>query len=181
MDNDPRAERNRLLILGVVGLVVAGGLLALFVGLVAGTDGRVFSDAVQPATRTGQDRTSDTLTAITPTATTPTATTPTPSATAKRTKSPRQPRPTLTASPLEAQTYDRIDLTGQFPGLLPGAALQIERRQDGEWVVFPVPLSAQPDGSFATYVQTGRVGENVFRVTDTTSGRSTPPVTVQIG
>jgi hypothetical protein len=176
VDNDPRAERNRLLILGVVGLVVAGGLLALFVGLVAGTDGRVFSDASQPATRTGQDRTSDPLTAITPTPTTPT-----PSPTATRTQSPRQPRPTLTASPLEAQTYDRIDLTGQFPGLLPGAALQIERRQDGEWVVFPVPLSAQPDGSFATYVQTGRVGENVFRVTDTTSGRSTPPVTVQIG
>lgn len=181
MDNDdPRAERNRLLILGVVGLVVAGGLLALFVGLVAGTDGRVFSDAAQPATRTGQDRTSDPLTAITPTPT-PTATTPTGSPTATRTKSPRQPRPTLTVSPLEAQTYDRIDLTGRFPGLSAGAALQIERRQDGEWVVFPVPLSAQPDGSFATYVQTGRVGENVFRVTDTTSGRSTPPVTVQIG
>lgn len=180
MDNDDsQAVRNRLLILGLVGLVVAGGLLGLFVALVGSTDGRVFPDAAPPAAGTGQDDISDTLTTITPPASTPT-----PSATDTQTRSPRPPRQsraTLTASPLEAQTYDRIDLTGRFPGLPAGATLQIERRQDGVWVVFPVSLSAQPDGSFATYIQTGRVGENVFRVTDTATGRSTPPVTVQIG
>lgn len=173
--DDPRAARNRLLIVGIVGLLVAGGLLGLFVGLLGSTVVRVLPEASPTATRAGQgggDGTSS------PTQTTPTS--PATSTETKSTRRPRQPRPTLTASPLAAGTYDRINLTGRFPGLPAGAALQVERRQAGSWVVFPVSLTAQPDGSFATYVQTGQVGANVFRVTALGSGRSTPPVTVQI-
>lgn len=175
-DDDARAARNRLLIVGISGLLVAGALLGLFVGLLGSTVVRVLPEVSPTATRAGPGGGGEGTS-------TPTETTPTSSATPTETTSPRQPRqprPTLTASPLTAGTYERVNLTGRFPGLPAGAALQVERRQGGAWVVFPVSLTAQPDGSFATYVQTGQVGANVFRVTALGSGRSTPPVTVQI-
>ncbi len=173
MDSDGSwAARNRLLVAGLVGLVVAAGMLGLFVALVGGTAVRVLPDASDTPTRQGPDRGSS-----------PTVS-PSPTATPTRTKSSPQPRPqepVLTASPLEAGANERIDLTGRFPGLPEGSALQVERRQGGTWVDFPVSMTAQPDGSFSTYIETGQPGANEFRVTAPVLGRSTPPVTVRIG
>ena len=179
MNADPgdRGSRHRLIIGAVVALVLVGAILGGFLGLLGSALVSVLPEADRAPARSVREPT--TYEPLTPQSPTPTQE---PSGTAT-TESPRPPkdRPTLAATPLEVGTYERIDLTGTFPDLPEGVTLQVERKEGGTWAVFPVTATTRAGGTFSTYVQTGRVGENKFRVTDPGSGRSTPPVTVLVG
>ena len=72
----------------------------------------------------------------------------------------------------------QIDLTGTYQSG-EGAILQVQRFEDGTWSDFPVTMSVS-GGTFATYVQTGRTGENKFRVVDTDADVVSNEVTVTV-
>lgn len=85
---------------------------------------------------------------------------------------------TLHATPESAVAYERVDLTGTHRGDGSTTSLQVQRLDGETWVDFPV--SASVDGrTFSTYILTGVVGENRFRVQDA-SGQTSNVVTVTI-
>ncbi|MDP9445025.1 MAG: hypothetical protein M3P83_12025, partial [Actinomycetota bacterium] len=85
---------------------------------------------------------------------------------------------TVTASSTQAGSYERIALTGHYPGG-DGVTLQVQRREGGSWTAFPT--SALVDGeTYRTYVELGRPGPNVLRVTDPVSGRVSNVVVVRV-
>lgn len=86
---------------------------------------------------------------------------------------------TLTAGQEQVAPMQQIDLTGSYPGG-DGAIVQVQRRQGGTWVDFPVTASVS-GGTFATYVQTGQTGVNRFRVIDSDSREVSNEVTVRVG
>ncbi len=85
----------------------------------------------------------------------------------------------LTVGQTSVSPMQQVDLTGRYPGG-DGAILQVQRLDGGTWVAFPVTTQVS-DGSFSTYIQTGRPGPNKFRVADTAKGRVSNQVTVTIG
>lgn len=85
----------------------------------------------------------------------------------------------LNAAPKSVGSFERINLTGTYP-TGSGAILQVQRREAGRWIDFSVTVGVNGD-SFATYVQTSRVGENRFRVLDSDSGKASNAVTVTVG
>lgn len=86
---------------------------------------------------------------------------------------------TLTASPKQASTWQRVNLVGTWQGH-DGASLQVQRSIDGgPWSNFPTSATVS-DGEFSTYILTGRTGTNRFRVVDTSTGKTSNVVTVQI-
>ena len=95
-----------------------------------------------------------------------------------RSRTPRRPAINLTVSPVSVAAMERIDLTGTYRGG-EGATLRVQRFEGG-WSDFPTTASVS-DGTFATYVMTGRTGRNRFRVVDEASGARSNPVTVRVG
>lgn len=91
------------------------------------------------------------------------------------------PPPVLNASATTAAPLEEVQLTGRFPGLAAGVPLQIERKEDGQWALFPVGVSTTELGEFSINVATGQPGANLFRVTDPQTDISTPTVTIQVG
>jgi len=84
----------------------------------------------------------------------------------------------LNASPLFVGAMERINLTGQWPGQ-DAVSLLVQRFEDGAWVDFGVQVQVRI-GGFATYVMTGREGDNMFRVYDPNTGTASNEVTVTI-
>ncbi|WP_341925555.1 hypothetical protein [Nocardioides psychrotolerans] len=74
---------------------------------------------------------------------------------------------------------ERIDLTGVYPGG-EGAILQVQQFENGAWGDFPVTALVTNE-TFSTYIQTGKPGENRFRVVDTDNDEISNEVTVTIG
>ncbi|MBC9732692.1 hypothetical protein [Nocardioides marmotae] len=85
----------------------------------------------------------------------------------------------LSAGQASVTPMQQIDLTGVYTGG-EGAILQVQRFADGTWVDFPVTASVSNE-MFSTYIQTGQLGENKFRVVDTSTGLESNEVTVTIG
>lgn len=86
---------------------------------------------------------------------------------------------TLQAGQTAVGNFERIDLTGIYPGG-EGAILQVQRFEEGQWAEFDatIPVSGE---TFSTYVQSARTGVNKFRVVDNASGDASNPVTVRVG
>ncbi len=86
---------------------------------------------------------------------------------------------TLQAGQTSVGNFERIDLTGVYPGG-EGAILQVQRLEDGVWAEFDatIPVSGE---TFVTYVQSARSGTNKFRVVDNATGEVSNPVTVSVG
>lgn len=84
----------------------------------------------------------------------------------------------LAASPQRVNPMERINLTGSWPGR-DAVGLMVQRMEDGEWVDFGVQTQISV-GTFKTYVQTGREGDNIFRVFDPNSNTASNEVTVTI-
>jgi hypothetical protein len=99
----------------------------------------------------------------------------------KQRKRPRRQRSviSLSASPLEVSSMQRIDLTGTYPGG-EGATLQVQRFEGG-WSSFSGVTARVSGETFSTYVMTGRTGTNRFRVVDPSSGKASNPVRVRVG
>jgi hypothetical protein len=86
---------------------------------------------------------------------------------------------TLQADQNAVGTFDRIDISGVYPGG-EGATLQVQRLEGGQWTDFPatIPVSGEV---FRTYVQSAQTGVNKFRVVDNSTGEASNPITVTIG
>jgi hypothetical protein len=89
-------------------------------------------------------------------------------------------RITLSAGETSVAPMQQIDLTGVYPGG-EGAILQVQRKVDGTWQDFLSVNAAVSGGQFATYVQTGQLGVQKFRMRDTASGRVSNVVSVTVG
>lgn len=87
---------------------------------------------------------------------------------------------TLSAGETAVAPMQQIDLTGVYPGG-EGAILQVQRKLDGKWQDFLSVDAAVSGGQFSTYVQTGQLGVQKFRVRDTTSGEVSNVVAVTVG
>ena len=82
-------------------------------------------------------------------------------------------------APQQVGAGERINFNGVYVDG-EGASLQIQRRENGTWTDFPVTANVQ-GGSFETWIQTSRTGEQVFRVYDDAEERGSNTVTVTVG
>ena len=85
----------------------------------------------------------------------------------------------LTAAPVFVKPMERINLTGDWPGH-DNQSLLVQRLEGGSWTDFGVQVNVNV-GTFATYVMTGRPGDQKFRVFDPTSQTASNEVTVTVG
>lgn len=93
----------------------------------------------------------------------------------------KQPKAiSLSASQTEVAPMEQIDLTGVYPGG-EGAILQVEIFTGGAWSDFAQVTASVANETFATYVQTGQVGQQRFRVVDTSTGKASNPVRITVG
>jgi hypothetical protein len=94
----------------------------------------------------------------------------------------------LSAPQTSVGANEKIDMTGQLEPPEADVEFTVERSLDGgEWSVFPdaddpVTVTTRDDGSFSTYVITGRVGQNQFRVVGQVGDErlESEPVTITI-
>jgi hypothetical protein len=86
----------------------------------------------------------------------------------------------LSASQTEVAPMEQIDLTGVYPGG-EGAILRVEYFTGGSWQHFAQITANVSDETFATYIQTGQVGLQRFRVVDTDTGEASNEVKVRVG
>jgi hypothetical protein len=87
---------------------------------------------------------------------------------------------TLSAGETSVAPMQQIDLTGVYPGG-EGAILQVQRKLDGRWQDFLSVNAAVSGGQFSTYVQTGQLGVQKFRMRDTSTGKVSNVVSVTVG
>ena len=93
-----------------------------------------------------------------------------PSASLSPSDTPEPAAVTLSSAKTAFATNEKIDLTGALEPAAGGVELKVERSLNGsDWDSFPDPedqvtATTKDDGTFSTYVQTGREGENQFRV-----------------
>jgi len=85
----------------------------------------------------------------------------------------------LTAAPVFVKPMERINLTGNWPGH-DNQSLMVQRFEGGSWTDFGVQVNVNV-GTFATYVMTGRAGDQKFRVLDPTTQTASNEVTVTVG
>ncbi len=85
----------------------------------------------------------------------------------------------LSASQTEVSAMEPIDLTGTYPGG-EGAILQVQKFENGGWNDFPVTVSVAGE-TFSTFIQTGQLGKNRFRVVDSDTGKKSNEIRVKIG
>jgi hypothetical protein len=94
----------------------------------------------------------------------------------------------LSAEQTSVSANQQIDMTGRLEPAEAGVEFTVERSLDGgDWSAFPdasdpVTVTTRDDGSFSTYVVTGRAGQNQFRVVGQVGGErlESEPVTVTI-
>jgi hypothetical protein len=96
-----------------------------------------------------------------------------------RTNEPTKAKITLFAAPQSVSPGERINFNGVYVDGDEGVALQIQRRESGSWTDFPVDATVR-GGSFETWIQTSRTGEQVFRVYDGAAERASNTVTVTV-
>jgi hypothetical protein len=84
----------------------------------------------------------------------------------------------LSISPVIARPMERVNLTGSYQGA-DNVQLEVQRFEDGTWNDFGVQANVNV-GTFATYIMTGRTGENRFRVFDPESKQESNVILVTI-
>jgi acyl carrier protein len=101
-------------------------------------------------------------------------------ATASPTATGEAKRASLTASPQRVTAGDRFGLTGAIPTATEGTLLQIQRRDASSgWSDFPVTATAREGGRFSAEIYQQHTGSYRFRLRDSTTGTTTPEVTVE--
>lgn len=116
------------------------------------------------------------------------ATTPEPTPTPTETPTPEQTTPTDTAEPTITTSSEQVSpgerflLSGAFPGSPAGEDLQVEVREPGQaWDDFPIQTKTRDGGIFRTELYTSRTGTREFRVTNQSTGTSSPSIEITIG
>lgn len=97
---------------------------------------------------------------------------------AKEDRSPRPDQIQLTAAPQSVGAGERINFNGVYVDG-EGVELQIQRKEGGSWVDFPVTATVR-GGVFSTWIQTTRTGKSPFRVYDESADRASNVVRVTI-
>lgn len=103
-----------------------------------------------------------------------------PSETESTKKKKKDKQISLSASQTEVSSMEQIDLTGVYPGG-EGAILRVEIFSGGGWQEFAQITTNVSDQTFSTYIQSGQVGMQRFRVVDTDTGEASNEVRVRIG
>ena len=85
----------------------------------------------------------------------------------------------LQAGQTSVSSMGRIDLTGVYPGG-EGAVVQVQIFEGG-WTDFAGVDAVVTNETFGTWIQTGRAGEQRFRVVDTDTGATSNQVKVTVG
>lgn len=193
----PRQDEKHPILAGLIALIsvtVAVGLVLGIVAIVAsdvfgvGSTGNGTASAGQtlylptPSPTPTPNEPLVTLVPPTRSATAGTSQEPTATATATASQSPSAPAKqiTLSAGETSVAPMQQIDLTGVYPGG-EGAILQVQRKLGGAWQDFLSVDAAVSGGQFSTYVQTGQLGVQKFRMRDTTSGLTSNVVSVTVG
>jgi hypothetical protein len=176
----------RQVLIGLVVLVAVGALIGGIVAVVsikaadiAGIDDTTPSTNAQggPLRRASDPPPSDSTTGTAPTGpSTPESTT---SGSPPTNRPPDDPGIDLQANPQSVSTYERINLTGDYKAPS-GTVLQVQRREGGTWNAFADVTATVSGGHFATYVETGQSGMNLFRVVAVGRDEASNPVRVQV-
>ncbi|WGL52289.1 hypothetical protein P5P86_00310 [Nocardioides sp. BP30] len=193
MPHPPRQDEKHPITAGLIALVSVTLAVGLVLGVVTlvgshvlgiGSDGNGSSSADQTLylpTPTPTPTPSDPLVTLAPqqSGTALPTDEPTPSESPTATTSAAK-QITLSAGETSVSPMQQIDLSGVYPGG-EGAILQVQRKLDGTWQDFLSVDAAVSGGQFSTYVQTGQLGVQKFRVRDTTSGLVSNVVSVTVG
>ena len=183
-ENDEDTHWTRLLLIGLAAVAVVAAMVGGIVSVVALGAAKVtgIDDArPEPTTRPSLFIPSDEPTTTPESFPDPTgaARTASPRPSTSASAKPRKPATALRlrAFPRQVSANGRINLTGSYRGG-EGRRVQVQRFE-GRWVDFPVTASVS-DGSFRTFIFSGRTGPNRFRVLDERSGRASNEVRVVI-
>jgi cytoskeletal protein RodZ len=166
---DDESDWQRQVLIGLVVLVTVGAVVGGIVALVtikaadiAGIDDTTANTGVhhppEGSDSDGPSEPSDSTDSTTPSDSTSSPTTSTPTETSDEPDT----AITLVASPEAVSTSEHINLTGTYQAPT-GTVLQVQRREGGQWVDFPVTVTVD-GGQFATYIVTGHTGLNRLRV-----------------
>ncbi len=177
---DDESDWRRQLLFGLGVLVVVAALVGGIIGVIAIKAADVAGIGSTTPADTSISFPTSTTKGSGPTSTQSTESEPTqPTDSTPPTRTPRQRQGiTLSVSPTTARTYQRINLTGSYQAP-PGTTLQVQRKEGSAWADFPTTASVS-GGTFATYIETGRQGPNLFRMFDAGAGKASNVVTVQI-
>jgi hypothetical protein len=85
----------------------------------------------------------------------------------------------LDISPVKVTPGERVNLTGTYQGA-DSLPLEVQRFEDGNWTNFGVQATVRV-GTYATYVQTRKPGEQRFRMYDPATKEGSNVVLVTIG
>ncbi len=178
------SQQRHPILWGLVAMVVVGGLVGTFLALGALTTSRLLGfggggSGSAPTAGSSMYLPEPEATDVSPGAAASSDAPATPSSSASNKPSKPVNPIKLVAAPLSVGSFGRINLTGNYPGG-DGAILQVQRKDGGRWLEFSVTAAVNGD-SFATYVQTSRIGENRFRMMDTDSKKVSNAVTVTVG
>ncbi|QLQ09063.1 MAG: hypothetical protein HZY75_00115 [Nocardioidaceae bacterium] len=77
---------------------------------------------------------------------------------------------TLNADQTAVAPGEQISFSGAYDAE-DGTVLQIQRREGAAWIDFPAEATVR-NGAFTTYVFTSRTGDNIWRLFDPDTGRS---------
>lgn len=193
----PRLDEKHPIVAGLIALVSVTLVVGLVLGVVAAVSAHVFGagGGATNSASAGQTLYLPTpsptptpdgpLVTLAPSSDTPTTVPsqgPSNTAPAAPSKSPsaKTHQITLSAGETSVAPMQQINLTGVYPGG-EGAILQVQRQLGGKWQDFLSVDAAVSGGQFSTYVQTGQVGMQKFRMRDTTSGMLSNVVSVKVG
>lgn len=183
--SDPGGARNMLLVKLIGGLVVAGIIIGLVVGLLGTTVLRSMGLKEQPPPApTPQEQSTEIIDGG------PDSDDASPPDEGEEADdepdednentSHKPPPAVFRVTPNPAEPGEEITLSGRFRNLH-GGVLQVQRKVGGSWTDFPVTANVNPNGTFSTYILTSRGGTSPFRMLHEASGRSTPTVKITIG
>ena len=85
----------------------------------------------------------------------------------------------LQVTPTRARPMERVNLTGTYKGA-DNVGLQVQRFENGTWHDFGVETTVRV-GTYETYVQTGKTGEQRFRMYDPQAKKGSNVELVTIG
>jgi hypothetical protein len=179
--NEEESDWRKQLLVGlgvlvIVALLVGGivGVIAIKAADVAGIGSTPSSDSggvTFPSDRQPRSTSEEPTTPAAPTGSTP------PTQTGQ---GPKKAGIRLTATPSDAATYQRVNLTGTYAAAPPGTSLQVQRREGTTWADFASVTASVDAGRFTTWIETGQPGPNRFRVFDAGSGKASNVVVVNI-
>lgn len=129
------------------GTLAAWMIIAAIVGFAGGAFAGTQSDNNNPSTPTGSSTNE-------------------PTSTPKATQKPKTGIE-LSAAKDTVKANEQLDLSGKMTPAKEGVVFDLERRvDDGSWEKFDLntPVTTNSDGSFSTYIFSGRKGTNEFRL-----------------